>query len=66
MDLMEIELESADWIHLDQNRDWQKALVNMVMNILLLPLALQSFMELGLTLHLLKHYQATLMNFHIP
>jgi hypothetical protein len=33
MDLMEIELEGVDWIHLSQNRDRWRALVNTVMNL---------------------------------
>jgi hypothetical protein len=33
MDLMELEWEGVDWIHLDQDRDQWLALVNTVMNI---------------------------------
>jgi hypothetical protein len=33
MDLREIGLEGVDWIHLVQDRDWRKVLVNTVMNL---------------------------------
>jgi len=33
MDLREIWWEGADWIHLTQNRDQWKALVNTIMNL---------------------------------
>jgi hypothetical protein len=33
MDLMEIGCDGMDWIALAQERDWWKALVNMVMNL---------------------------------
>jgi hypothetical protein len=33
MDLREIWWEGVDWIHLDQNRDQWRALVNAVMNV---------------------------------
>jgi hypothetical protein len=34
-DLNEIGWEGVDWIHLAQDRDWWRALVNMVMNVLI-------------------------------
>jgi hypothetical protein len=34
MDLREICVEGVDWIHLAQDRDQWRALVNMVMNLL--------------------------------
>jgi hypothetical protein len=34
MDLREIGLEGVDWINLVQGRDWWRALVNTVMNLL--------------------------------
>jgi len=33
MDLREIGLESVDWLHLAQNRNYWQALVNMIMNL---------------------------------
>jgi hypothetical protein len=33
MDLREKTLDCADWIHMDQDRDWWRALVNTVMNL---------------------------------
>jgi hypothetical protein len=33
MDFTEIGLESVDWIHLAQDKDWWQALVNTVMNL---------------------------------
>jgi hypothetical protein len=33
MDLMEIGLEDVDWIHVVQDMDWWRALVNMVINL---------------------------------
>jgi hypothetical protein len=33
MDLREIGWESVDWIQLAHDRDWWRALVNMVMNL---------------------------------
>jgi hypothetical protein len=33
MDLKEIGWRSADWIHLAQDREWLRALVNTVMNL---------------------------------
>jgi hypothetical protein len=33
MDLREIEWEAVDWIHLDQDRDQWRAVVNTVMNL---------------------------------
>jgi hypothetical protein len=32
-DLMEIGWEGVDWIHVAQDRDWQQALVNIVMKL---------------------------------
>jgi hypothetical protein len=32
MDLREIGWEGVDWLHLAQDRDWWRALVNAVMN----------------------------------
>jgi hypothetical protein len=34
LDLMEILLEGVEWIHLAQDRDWWRALVNTVINLL--------------------------------
>jgi hypothetical protein len=33
MDLTEVEWEDVDWIHLDQDRDHWRAVVNTVMNL---------------------------------
>jgi hypothetical protein len=33
MDFRETGMECVDWIHLAQNRDWWRALVNTVMNL---------------------------------
>jgi hypothetical protein len=39
MDVREVGWEDVDWIHLAQDMDWWQALVNMVMNSWVLPVA---------------------------